>query len=125
MARTETHAPWRCSASYENGFGVPQSYHAAVELYMGAAERGDPTGQHLLGLMYDNGRGVDRDDVVASKWPEPRGRRRAKPRARAVFAHPRRRRIKDVARSDHGARARRWIGGNDRDARAVTPASAR
>jgi hypothetical protein len=30
MARTETHAPWRCSASYENGFGVPQSYHAAV-----------------------------------------------------------------------------------------------
>jgi uncharacterized protein len=53
---------------YENGFGVPQTYHAAVELYIGAAERGDPTGQHLLGLMYDKGRGVDRDDVVASKW---------------------------------------------------------
>jgi uncharacterized protein len=53
---------------YDNGFGVPQSYDAAVELYTGAAERGDPVAQHLLGLMYDKGHGVDRDDVLAYKW---------------------------------------------------------
>src|SRR6185312_5151548 len=53
---------------YDNGFGVPQSYDAAVELYSGAAERGDPIAQHLLGLMYDKGHGVDRDDVLAYKW---------------------------------------------------------
>jgi uncharacterized protein len=47
---------------------VPQSYDTAVELYTGAAERGDPTGQHLLGLMYDKGHGVDQDDVEAYKW---------------------------------------------------------
>ena len=53
---------------YDNGFGVPQSYDAAIELYTGAAERGDPVAQHLLGLMYDKGHGVDRDDVLAYKW---------------------------------------------------------
>ncbi|WP_315796637.1 tetratricopeptide repeat protein [Bradyrhizobium sp. SZCCHNRI3043] len=53
---------------YDNGFGVPQSYEAAVEFYAGAAERGDPTAQHHLGLSYDKGRGVCRDHVLAYKW---------------------------------------------------------
>ncbi|CCD95850.1 conserved exported hypothetical protein [Bradyrhizobium sp. ORS 375] len=53
---------------YDNGFGVPQSYEAAVELYIGAAESGEPTAQHLLGLSYDKGHGVTQDHVLAYKW---------------------------------------------------------
>lgn len=53
---------------YENGFGVPQSYDAAVDLYWRSAERGDPKGQYLLGLMYDKGHGVVRDEVLSYKW---------------------------------------------------------
>jgi uncharacterized protein len=53
---------------YEHGLGVPQSFDVAVELYVRAAEQGDPTGQYLLGLTYDKGRGVWQDDVLAHKW---------------------------------------------------------
>jgi TPR repeat protein len=53
---------------YENGLGAPQAYDIAFELYVGAAERGDPTGQYLLGLLYDKGHGAERDDVLAYKW---------------------------------------------------------
>jgi uncharacterized protein len=53
---------------YEHGLGVSQSFAVAVELYMRAAERGDPTGQYLLGLMYDKGHGVWQDEVLAHKW---------------------------------------------------------
>jgi uncharacterized protein len=53
---------------YEHGLGVPQSFDVAVELYVRAAEQGDPTGQYLLGLMYDKGHGVWQDDVLAHKW---------------------------------------------------------
>ena len=37
-------------------------------LYVRAAEQGDPTGQYLLGLTYDKGRGVWQDGVLAHKW---------------------------------------------------------
>jgi uncharacterized protein len=53
---------------YEHGLGVPQNYNVAVELYVRAAEQGDPTGQYLLGLMYDKGHGVSQDTVLAHKW---------------------------------------------------------
>ena len=53
---------------YEHGLGVPQSYDVAVDLYVRAAEQGDPTGQYLLGLMYDKGHGVWQDEVMAHKW---------------------------------------------------------
>lgn len=53
---------------YEHGLGVPQSFAVAVDLYMRAAEQGDPTGQYLLGLMYDKGHGVWPDEVLAHKW---------------------------------------------------------
>ena len=53
---------------YEHGLGVPQSFEAAVDLYVSAAERGDPTGQYLLGLMYDKGHGVAPDGILAHKW---------------------------------------------------------
>jgi uncharacterized protein len=74
--RTAKSSPLRRNATadallgfrYENGLGVPQSFDTAVELYVRAAEQGDPTGQYLLGLAYDKGRGVWQDDVLAHKW---------------------------------------------------------
>jgi TPR repeat protein len=53
---------------YEHGLGVPQSFDLAVTLYISSAERGDPTGQYLLGLMYDKGHGVLQDGVLAHMW---------------------------------------------------------
>jgi TPR repeat protein len=53
---------------YEHGLGVPQSFNVAVDLYLRSAEHGDPTGQYLLGLMYDKGHGVSQDEVLAHKW---------------------------------------------------------
>jgi uncharacterized protein len=53
---------------YEHGLGVPQSFEAAAALYQRAAEQGDPTGQYLLGMMYDKGHGVWEDTVLAHKW---------------------------------------------------------
>ena len=32
------------------------------------AEKGDPSAQYNLGLMYQNGRGVEKDEVEAVKW---------------------------------------------------------
>jgi TPR repeat protein len=53
---------------YEHGLGVPQSFETAAALYERAAEQGDPTGQYLLGMMYDKGHGVWEDTVLAHKW---------------------------------------------------------
>jgi TPR repeat protein len=53
---------------YEHGLGVPQSFEIAADLYLRAAEQGDPTGQHFLGLMYDKGHGVWQDGILAYKW---------------------------------------------------------
>lgn len=53
---------------YENGFGVPQAYDAAADLYQRAAVQGDPFGQSRLGLIYDKGHGVPQDVVLSYKW---------------------------------------------------------
>ena len=53
---------------YEHGLGVPQSFEVAADLYLRAAEQGDPTGQFFLGLMYDKGHGVWQDGILAYKW---------------------------------------------------------
>jgi uncharacterized protein len=53
---------------YENGYGAPQAYDAAADLYMQAAVCGNPFGQGMLGLMYDKGHGVPQDFVLAYKW---------------------------------------------------------
>jgi TPR repeat protein len=53
---------------YENGFGAPQAYDAAADLYFQAAVSGNPFGQAMLGLMYDKGHGVPQDFVLAYKW---------------------------------------------------------
>lgn len=53
---------------YEHGFGAPQAYDAAADLYAQAAEQGDPFAQAMLGLMYDKAHGVPQDFVLAYKW---------------------------------------------------------
>jgi len=53
---------------YENGYGAPQAYDAAADLYVQAAIGGNPFGQCMLGLMYDKGHGVRQDFVLAYKW---------------------------------------------------------
>ena len=53
---------------YEHGLGVPQSFEIAADLYLRAAEQGDPTGQYFLGLMYNKGHGVWQDGILAYKW---------------------------------------------------------
>jgi TPR repeat protein len=74
--RTVRTLDWRARAKadallgfkYEHGLGVPQAYEPAVDLYVAAAEQGDPTGQYLLGLMYDKGQGVQQDGIRAYMW---------------------------------------------------------
>jgi hypothetical protein len=53
---------------YENGFGAPQAYDAAADLYIQAAASGHPFAQSMLGLMYDKGHGVPQDFILAYKW---------------------------------------------------------
>ncbi len=53
---------------FENGFGAPQVYDAAADLYQQAAIRGNPFAQAMLGLMYDKGHGVLQNFVLAYKW---------------------------------------------------------
>jgi uncharacterized protein len=53
---------------YENGFGAPQAYDAAADLYIQAATSGHPFAQSMLGLMYDKGHGVPQDLILAYKW---------------------------------------------------------
>jgi hypothetical protein len=53
---------------YEHGFGVPQAYNIAADLYRRAADQGDSFAQAMLGLMYDKGQGVPNDFVLAYKW---------------------------------------------------------
>jgi uncharacterized protein len=58
----------RLGFRYENGFGVPQNYAAAADLYSRAAEQGDAFAQSRLGLSYDKGHGVRQNFVLAYKW---------------------------------------------------------
>jgi uncharacterized protein len=67
-ARGNARALGRLGFRYENGFGVPQNYVAAADLYRQAAELGDPFAQSRLGLSYDRGHGVPRDLILSYKW---------------------------------------------------------
>jgi TPR repeat protein len=68
VARGGPRAVGRLGFRYENGFGVPQDYIAAVDLYRQAAEQGDAFAQAHLGLSYDKGHGVEKDIILAYKW---------------------------------------------------------
>ena len=79
--RGDPRAQGRLGFMYENGFGVPQAYEAAADLYQRAALRGDAFAQCRLGLLYDKGHGVPPNLVLAFKWLDlaaahaPRGER--------------------------------------------------
>ena len=68
VANGNARALGRLGFRYENGFGVPQNYAAAADLYRRAAEQGDTFAQSRLGLSYDKGHGVPQDFVLAYKW---------------------------------------------------------
>ena len=68
VARGNARALGRLGFRYENGFGVPQNYAAAADLYQRAAEQGDAFAQSRLGLSYDKGHGVRQDFILAYKW---------------------------------------------------------
>ena len=53
---------------YDNGWGVPQDYAAAVKWYRKAAEQEDAKAQYNLGQMYRLGYGVQRDYDEAVRW---------------------------------------------------------
>jgi TPR repeat protein len=57
--RSQAHA-------YEHGEGVDKNLTLAASLYCDAARHGDAEAQFSLGWMYANGRGVTRDDNLAS-----------------------------------------------------------
>ena len=67
-ARGNARAQGRLGFMYENGFGVPQSYDAAADLYERAAVQGDPFAQSRLGLIYDKGHGVPQNVILSYKW---------------------------------------------------------
>jgi TPR repeat protein len=66
--RGNARAQARLGFMYENGFGVPQAYDAAADLYQRAAAQGDPFAQSRLGLSYDKGHGVPASPVLSYKW---------------------------------------------------------
>jgi uncharacterized protein len=68
LARGNARALGRLGFRYENGFGVPQNYAAAADLYLRAAEQGDAFAQCRLGLSYDRGHGVPTDLILSYKW---------------------------------------------------------
>ncbi len=51
-----------------HGRGVGHDYGIALEWYRKAARRGHPVAQHLVGVMYREGWGVENDDLEAYKW---------------------------------------------------------
>ena len=74
VTRGSARALGRLGFRYENGFGVPQNYIAAADLYLRAAEQGDPFAQSRLGLSYDKGHGVPKDFILSYKWLDSRDR---------------------------------------------------
>ena len=52
--------------AYEHGEGVAKDLARAAEMYCSGALAGDPEARFSIGWMYANGRGVPRDDSLAS-----------------------------------------------------------
>src|SRR5690348_9515600 len=53
---------------YENGFGVPQNYVAAADLYRSSAAQGNSFAQSRLGVSYDRGHGVPQSVILSYAW---------------------------------------------------------
>ncbi len=55
---------------YREGTGVPQNARVAVNWYRKAAAQGLSEAQYNLGNMYENGKGVSKDNAEAAKWED-------------------------------------------------------
>lgn len=53
---------------YESGYGTPQNYAKAVEMYSQAALQDYDLAMYNLGLAYQHGRGVEKDLSIAMYW---------------------------------------------------------
>lgn len=55
---------------FENGVAAydRQDYAAALKLFLPLAKGGNAAAQHNLGVMYDGGIGVPKDDLQAVFW---------------------------------------------------------
>jgi uncharacterized protein len=89
-ARGDARAQAQLGFMYENGFGVPQNYVIAADLYQSAAANGDVFGQSRLGLSYDKGHGVPQSVVFLTRGSilPLRGLRAVRPIIIAGFAMP-------------------------------------
>ena len=63
-----TPAKWRLAMLYYHGAGLTQSYQKAANLYHSAARRGDAYSQKALGVMYSQGFGVPKDNIMSYSW---------------------------------------------------------
>ncbi|CAF4523619.1 unnamed protein product, partial [Didymodactylos carnosus] len=52
---------------YETGVGVEMTYHKAAKWYQRASDHGSATAANNLGLMYGDGRGVEKDLVKSEQ----------------------------------------------------------
>jgi TPR repeat protein len=67
-ARGNARAQAQLGFMYENGFGVPQNYVAAADLYQSSAAQGNSFAQSRLGLSYDKGHGVPQSVILSYAW---------------------------------------------------------
>ena len=67
-ARGNARAQAQLGFMYENGFGVPQNYVAAADLYQSAAAQGNSFAQSRLGQSYDRGHGVPQSVILSYAW---------------------------------------------------------
>lgn len=51
-----------------NGYFNNNEYDKALEWYNKAADWGSPSAQNMIGVMYDDAKGVKEDEIEATKW---------------------------------------------------------
>ena len=60
-------AQYQLARMYHRGYAVQDDAEAA-RLYQLAAEQDHAMAQNNLGVMYEQGRGVERDEALAARW---------------------------------------------------------
>lgn len=65
-----TSGPSLYATDFEMGFNayLNEDYSGALSALRPLAEAGNADAQTLIGLMYDTGKGVARNDTIAAKW---------------------------------------------------------
>ena len=55
---------------FRDGIGIPRDYLRAAKWFRKSADQGDPEAQFDLGLMYEEGAGVEKDKILAHMWKD-------------------------------------------------------